>query len=102
MPTPLSLCVLIGLLLVGVLILGENRGSRDYYRLDFERRNAKLTTCGNPSSECAPGIDDGKPCVVSSLDLLDGTVVPYVSVCDAPGSCSRGSCCNFAQYPLLE
>ena len=69
--------------------------NRDHYRVDFERRNAKLTT-GNDSPECAYGIDDGKPCNVSNLDRLDGTVTPYVSLCSGPGWCYRGSCMNFA------
>ena len=76
------------------------RRSRDNYKIGYSRQNAKLTNC-NVSPECNYGVDDGKPCKVTHLDVLGGTVVPFVTECEAEGQCYRGWCCNFNQDPLL-
>ena len=96
--------IVLGIVLFAIVLLSLTkcffRESRDNYKIDYSRQNAKLTNC-SLSPECNYGVDDGKPCKVTHLDLLDGTVVPFVTECSAEGQCYRGWCCNFNQDPLL-
>ena len=93
------------IIIVGLVVLSLTkcpfRRSRDNYKIEYSRQNAKLTSC-SLSPECNYGVDDGKPCKVRHLDLLDGTIVPFVTECEAEGQCYRGWCCNFNQHPLLS
>ena len=95
------LIIIIGVLVVVSLTQCPFRKSRDTYKIGYSRQNAKLTSC-NLSPECNYGVDDGKPCKVTHLDMLDGTVVPFVTECEGGGQCYRGWCCNFEQHPLLS
>ena len=97
----IALIIVIVVLVVISLTKCPFRGNRDNYKFGYSRQNAKLTSC-SLSPECNYGVDDGKPCKVTHLDILDGTVVPFVTECEAEGQCYRGWCCNFNQHPLLS
>ena len=96
----ITLLVVLFVMVVISLTKCPFRRNRDNYKIGYSRQNAKLTHC-NPSPECNYGVDDGKPCKVTHLDILGGTVVPFVTECEAEGQCYRGWCCNFNQDPLL-
>jgi len=96
--------IALGIVLFAMVLLSLTKcfpqRSRDNYKIDYSRQNAKLMSMSE-SPECNYGVDDGKPCKVSHLDILDGTVVPFVTECNAEGQCYRGWCGNFNQDPLL-
>ena len=96
----ISLIIVIFVLTIVSLTKCIFRKSRDNYKIGYSRQNAKMANY-NSSPECNYGVNDGKPCKVTHLDLLDGTIVPFVTECEAEGQCYRGGCYNVDQKPLL-